>query len=137
MPTHAERTSLVSVTTSALTRFGVAALAGAVGAVVRFEIWQWHDTQKWLLVSTFGINAFGCLVLGAGIGYLSGREAPVLRAALLGAATGFTTFSFYALQGVTYVAAWNSVVYLIATPIVCIAATAVGALITRPPRRVS
>lgn len=137
MPRRSSGTSLASVTTSDFTRFGVAALAGAVGAVVRFEIWQWRDTQKWLLVSTFGINAFGCLVLGAGIGYLSGRRAPVLRAALLGAATGFTTFSFYALQGVTYVAAWNSVVYLITTPIVCIAATGVGVLITRPPRTAS
>jgi CrcB protein len=110
-------------------------VGGAVGAVVRFEIWQWRDSPKWLLVNTFGINAFGCLVLGAALGYLSGTRTPVLRAAAIGLACGFTSFSFYALQGVTYDGAWNSVVYILVTPVVAVTALAAGALITRPHTR--
>lgn len=120
------------MTSPRLAEYILVAVGGAVGAVVRFEIWQWRDSPKWLLVDTFGINAFGCLVLGAALGYLSGTRFPLLRAGAIGLACGFTTFSFFALQGVTYDGAWNSVVYIILTPVVAVAALAAGALITRP-----
>nr|WP_300501330.1 hypothetical protein [uncultured Rhodococcus sp.] len=74
-------------------------------------------------------------VLGAALGYLSGTRTPVLRAAAIGLACGFTSFSFYALQGVTYDGAWNSVVYILVTPVVAVTALAAGALITRPHTR--
>lgn len=108
------------------------AFGGAVGAVVRYEIWHWRDSPKWLLINTFGINVVGCVLLGAALGYLSGREATVARAAVIGLASGFTTFSFYALQGVTFDGAWKSVVYIVVTPVVAVVALAVGALVTRP-----
>lgn len=108
------------------------ALGGAIGAVVRYEIWHWRDSPKWLLINTFGINVVGCLLLGAALGYLSGRPAPVLRAGVSGLACGFTTFSFYALQGITHDGAWSSVVYIVVTPVVAVAALAAGALVTRP-----
>lgn len=108
------------------------AVGGAVGAIVRYDIWQWLDSPKWLLVNTFGINVVGCLLLGATLGYLSGRPAPLLRATTMGVGCGFTSFSFFALRGVTYDGAWNSVVYIVVTPVVAVAALAVGALVTRP-----
>lgn len=113
------------------------AVGGAVGAVVRYEIWHWRDSPKWLLVNTFGINVFGCLLLGSALGYLSGSRAPIPRAGVTGLACGFTTFSFYALQGVTHDGAWNSVVYIVVTPVVAVAALAAGALVTRPVSRIS
>lgn len=64
------------------------AVGGAVGAVVRYEIWHWRDSPKWLLVNTFGINVFGCLLLGGALGYLSGSRAPIPRAGVTGLAWG-------------------------------------------------
>ncbi|MGA9871767.1 MAG: CrcB family protein [Rhodococcus sp. (in: high G+C Gram-positive bacteria)] len=119
-----------------LSESATVALGGAIGAVTRFEIWQWRDTPRWLLINTFGINVVGCLLLGAALGYLSGRPAPLLRAGVMGLACGFTTFGFYALQGVTHAGAWNSVAYIVVTPVVAVAALAVGALTTRPTERV-
>ncbi len=84
------------------------------------------------MLSTFTINVAGCLLLGAALGYLSGRRSPVLRSGVLGLACGFTTFGFYALQGVTYDAAWRSVLYIVGTPLASVVALAIGALITRP-----
>lgn len=115
-----------------LSESAAVAVGGAVGAVVRYEIWQWRDTPKWLLINTFGINVVGCLLLGAALGYLSGRPAAIPRAAVIGLACGFTSFSFYALQGATHDGAWDAVVYIVVTPIVAVAALAVGALVTRP-----
>lgn len=115
---------------------GVAvASGGAIGAVVRYEIWHWRDSPKWLLINTFGINVVGCLLLGAALGYLSGHAAPAVRGAVIGLACGFTTFSFYALQGVTFDGAWKSVVYIVATPVVAVLALAAGALVSRPAER--
>ncbi|WP_230593844.1 MULTISPECIES: fluoride efflux transporter FluC [Nocardiaceae] len=111
------------------------AFGGAVGAVVRYEIWHWRDSPKWLLINTFGINVVGCLLLGATLGYLSGRNAPLARAAATGLACGFTTFSFYALQGITHDGAWKSVLYIVATPVAAVLALAAGALVTRPAPR--
>ncbi len=108
------------------------AVGGAVGACVRYEIWQWRDSPKWLLVNTFGVNVVGCLLLGATLGYLSGRQVPRLRAAALGLSCGFTSFGFYALRGVTFDGAWNSVIYIVVTPVVAVAALAVGTAVTRP-----
>ena len=108
------------------------AVGGGVGAVVRYQIWQWRDTPKWLLINTFGINVFGCLLLGAALGFLSGRPAEIARAAVIGLACGFTTFSFYALQGATHDGAWDAVVYIVVTPVVAVAALAAGVLVTRP-----
>lgn len=88
-------------------------------------------------MSTFGVNVFGCLVVGAALGYLWGRPAPVARAAVFGLACGFTTFSLYAFHAVTHRGAWNSVVYLLATPVVALVAMALGAAITRPRPRPS
>lgn len=119
--------SPITLPTGAAVAFG-----GAVGAVVRYEIWHWRDSPKWLLINTFGINVVGCVLLGAALGYLSGREATIARAAVIGLASGFTTFSFYALQGVTFDGAWKSVVYIVVTPVVAVLALAVGALVTRP-----
>lgn len=111
------------------------AIGGALGAVTRYEIWHWRDSQTWLMIDTFGINVVGCLLLGAALGYMSGRRLPVARAAVIGLACGFTTFSFYALQGVTHDGAWKSVVYIVLTPVVAVCALGIGALITRPMGR--
>lgn len=111
------------------------AVGGAIGAVVRYEIWHWRDSPKWLLINTFGINVLGCLLLGGALGYLSGHRSPIPRAAAFGLACGFTTFSFYALQGVTHDGAWNSVLYILVTPVAAVVALAAGALVTRPVGR--
>ncbi len=108
------------------------AVGGALGAVVRYEIWDRRESARWLLLSTFSVNVVGCLLLGAALGYLSGRAAPILRPLVVGTSCGFTTFSVYALQGVTHDNAWNSVVYIVVTPIAAVAALGIGALITRP-----
>lgn len=115
-----------------LSESAAVAVGGGIGAVVRYEIWHWRDSPKWLLINTFGINVVGCLLLGAALGYLSGRSARVYRAAIMGLACGFTTFSFYALQGVTHDGAWKSVVYIVVTPVVAVTALAAGAWVTRP-----
>ncbi len=132
LPARPTPIRLDQVTSARLPTTGVLAISGAIGAVLRYEIWHWRDTPKWLLINTFGINTVGCLLLGAALGYLSGRQAPVLRAGLMGLACGFTTFSFYALQGITYDGAWRSVAYILATPVVAVVALGCGALVTRP-----
>lgn len=99
---------------------------------MRFGVWQVRDTARWSMLSTFAVNVVGCLLLGAALGYLSGSRLPVVRAAVLGLACGFTTFGFYAVHGVTYDAAWHSVMYIVATPVLSVVALAAGALITRP-----
>jgi CrcB protein len=109
-------------------------VGGAVGAAFRYEVWTWRATPRWQLLSTFGVNVFGCLLVGAALGYLSGRRAPVTRAGLFGLACGLTTFGLYAFQAVTHRGAWNSVIYLVATPVFALIAMAVGAAITRPAR---
>lgn len=113
------------------------AAGGAIGAVTRYEIWLWRDTPKWLLVDTFGVNVVGCLLLGATAGYLSGRDAPIARAATIGAGCGFSSFAFYALLGVTHDGAWNSVIYIVLTPVLAVVAFAAGRAVTRPPEKAS
>ena len=107
-------------------------VGGAVGAALRYEVWTWRATPRWQLMSMFGVNVFGCLVVGAALGYLWGRPAPVARAGLFGLACGFTTFSLYAFQAVTHRGAWNSVIYLLGTPVAALIAMALGAAITTP-----
>ncbi|OZD71017.1 protein CrcB [Rhodococcus sp. 05-340-1] len=107
-------------------------VGGAVGAALRYEVWTWRASPRWLLMSTFGVNVFGCLVVGAALGYLWGRHAPVARAGLFGLACGFTTFGLYAFQAVTHRGAWNSVMYLVGTPVIALIAMALGAAITTP-----
>ncbi|OZD01805.1 protein CrcB [Rhodococcus sp. 06-235-1A] len=112
--------------------YAAVTVGGAVGAAMRYEIWTWRATPRWLLMSTFGVNVFGCFVVGAALGYLWGRPTPVPRAGLFGLACGFTTFSLYAFQAVTHRGAWNSVVYLLGTPVLALIAMALGVAITRP-----
>ena len=77
-------------------------IGGACGAVCRFLISSWLNTQNGFPFGTLCANAIGCLILGFLGTYLSSRINPewklIISTGFLGALTTFSTFSFETIQ---------------------------------------
>lgn len=107
------------------------ATGGAVGAALRYQLWRWWptDNQEFPL-TTFAINTVGCFLFGICHGSVAGNKrdsATVGRAFLAyGLLGGFTTFSFFAVQGVTLISPRLGMVYLLATPAASVGAAWIG-----------
>jgi len=112
----------------------VIALGGALGASARYGVGSAWPTGGGFPWSTFAVNVLGCLLLGAllvGLTELRGGH-PLLRPFLgTGVLGGFTTFSTYAVDGVTRDAAGLAAGYVAATLGAALLATWVGVTLTR------
>ena len=77
-------------------------IGGAFGAVCRFLLSSWLNTQEGFPLGTLCANAVGCFVLGLVGTYLSNRIDPewklIISTGFLGALTTFSTFSFETVQ---------------------------------------
>ncbi|MFG3440989.1 fluoride efflux transporter FluC [Nonomuraea sp. NPDC047897] len=121
-----------------LTTLGVISLGGAAGALARHGLGvafpQPPAAFPW---TTLGVNAAGCLLIGVLMVTITElRDAPGWVRPLLGVGVlgGFTTFSTYVvdtgrllLSGATPAA----LAYLVATPVVALAAVWAGGALTR------
>ncbi|CAG7600048.1 putative camphor resistance protein CrcB [Rhodococcus wratislaviensis IFP 2016] len=109
---------------TAATALAVAA-GGAVGAACRYQIWRWwpDDTMHFPL-TTFAINVVGCFLLGLSIGAIPDGDqdlSAIVRAFLTyGTLSGFTSFGFFAVQGVTLTYPGMGLLYLALTPVVAV-----------------
>ena len=77
-------------------------IGGACGAICRFFISSWLNTQDGFPFGTLCANAIGCFLLGLLGTYLSNRINPewklVISTGFLGALTTFSTFSLETIQ---------------------------------------
>ena len=77
-------------------------IGGACGAVCRFLLSSWLNTQEGFPFGTLCANAIGCFVLGFLGTYLSSKINPewklIISTGFLGALTTFSTFSFETVQ---------------------------------------
>ena len=107
------------------------AVGGAVGAALRYRVWRcWPDDAATFPLTTFTINVVGCFLFGMCIGVIpdTGRDSTtIVRAFLMfGVLAGFTTFSFFAVQGVTLTSPRVGVLCLVLTPAVAAGAAWAG-----------
>lgn len=108
---------------------------GAVsGALSRHYIgWSLQQYEKIFPLSTFLINASGCLIAGIFVGVTVGSAFPKLEELRIFFVVGFlgsyTTFSAYALQTLLMGKEQHyllSLFYWLATPVVCLLAVFIG-----------
>lgn len=94
-------------------------------------------------LTTFAINVVGCFLFGFTIGAIPDGDqdsTAIVRAFLMyGALSGFTTFSFFAVQGATLTSAQIGLMYLAVTPVAAVGAswcgTACGFAVSKGTRR--
>lgn len=115
---------------TAATALAVAA-GGAVGAALRYQLWRWWpDNMAEFPLTTFAINVVGCFVFGVCVGSMPDtkhRGISFIRTfVIFGFLSGFTTFSFYAVQGIALTSPKLGLLYLIATPTFALTAAWAG-----------
>ncbi|MFZ2175292.1 MAG: CrcB family protein [Rhodococcus sp. (in: high G+C Gram-positive bacteria)] len=115
---------------TAATALTVAA-GGAAGAALRYQLWRWWpDGGAGFPFTTFAINVVGCFLFGVCVGVMPndehGRGAVLRHFLTFGVLGGFTTFSFFAVQGVTLTSPKIGALYLVVTPILAISAAMLG-----------
>lgn len=115
--------------------FGVVALGGAIGALLRFVLSMWvqglsrHKDFPW---GIFVVNLLGCLLIGIVAGLLVKHLSisPLWRAGIvIGVLGGFTTFSSFSLDTITLLQSGDYLsagMYVALSVIFGIMATAVG-----------
>lgn len=114
------------------------AVGGALGAEARYGLATAlpHTPGAWPW-STLLANVSGCLLIGVLMVLVTERHAahPLVRPLLgVGVLGGYTTFSTYAVDAVTTVEADRpglALLYVAVTPLLALAATAVGIAVTR------
>lgn len=77
-------------------------IGGALGALLRYCVYNLFDSANYFYVATFIVNMLGCFVIGFA-SYLFGRRANQLSVCVkslltIGLAGGLTTFSTFALD---------------------------------------
>ncbi|TQC44229.1 CrcB family protein [Rhodococcus sp. WS4] len=124
---HTSHTAAIAVAVAA---------GGALGAALRYQLWRWWpDETGSFPLTTFLINVVGCFIFGICVARIPERDrgvATLLRPFLtFGALGGFTTFSFYAVQGVTLTSPRLGALYLVVTPVVAVGAALIGRRVGR------
>jgi CrcB protein len=120
---------------------GAIAVGGALGAEARYGLgvvvvhapggWPW---------STLIVNVSGCLLIGVLMAIITELPRPhrLVRPFLgVGVLGGYTTFSTYSVEILTMLQARHAgaaIAYLVATPLLALAAVAVGTAAARPLR---
>jgi CrcB protein len=106
---------------------------GALGSVLRYLLGRLVQgaTHAGFPVGTLTVNVAGCLLVGALSRYFLNNELhPVLKSALIvGFCGGFTTFSAFSLETIGLLSggvAAKALVYVAATVLLCLVATATG-----------
>lgn len=109
------------------------AAGGAVGSVARYLMGRAVQgyAHVGFPIGTLAVNVVGCALVGVlARHFLNDETQPLLRAALVvGFCGGFTTFSTFSLEALGLITAgsWGkAVVYVMASMLLCLAATAAG-----------
>lgn len=117
---------------------GAISLGGATGALARYGIgYALPASPTGFPWGTFGINVFGCLLIGILMVLIGGRWAgrPLVRPFLgVGVLGGFTTFSTYVVDIQRMAqngAAGTALAYLVATVVAALAAVYLGTALAR------
>lgn len=109
------------------------AIGGAIGAAARWALVTGGPGGVW---ATMVVNVAGSVLMGVLVTWLLDRRASPLVRPFLGTGVlgGFTTFSTYAADGHRLLAGgsgWVGTAYLLGTPVLAVAACALGVLLTR------
>ncbi|MQA14315.1 MAG: fluoride efflux transporter CrcB [Pseudonocardiaceae bacterium] len=117
---------------------GAVAVGGVLGAEVRYGLGvALANPSGGLPWSTLTINASGCLLIGVLMVLIAERPHPhrLVRPFLgVGVLGGYTTFSTYSVEALTMLQtghAGPAIAYVVATPLVALAAVAGGTVATR------
>ena len=115
---------------TALTCLAVAA-GGAAGAALRYQLWRWWpDDAMQFPLTTFAINVVGCFLFGLSVGAIPDEDpdaTAIMRAFIMyGLLSGFTTFSFFAIQSVTLTSPRMGLTYMALTPLLAVGAAWTG-----------
>ncbi|QYB00085.1 CrcB family protein (plasmid) [Rhodococcus sp. USK10] len=107
------------------------AAGGAAGAALRCQLWRWWpDDTAGFPITTFAINVVGCFFFGVCIAptlVAQSRSAAIAHPFFVfGVLGGFTTFSYFVVQGVRVTSPWLGLLYLSFTPIAAILAALAG-----------
>jgi CrcB protein len=117
----------------------LAGLGGGIGSIFRFLVSYFtvkagNDTFP---VATFAVNIAGCLLIGLLAGWAlkpNGPDASMRLLLMTGFCGGFTTFSAFSLENVQMYQAGHYLslaLYVLASVVLGVAATAIGLLITK------
>jgi CrcB protein len=109
-------------------------VGGGLGSVSRYSLGRWvtsFHTQQFPY-GTLAVNVFACLILGLLIGVADHKQLISANARLfwtVGFCGGFSTFSTFSSETVTLIQTGfhlSGVVYIIASLVLCLAATYAG-----------
>jgi CrcB protein len=112
--------------------FAVISIGGVIGSLARYALGQVFPTPNGFPWTTFAINVFGCLLIGALMAYVTERwsDRPLVRPFLgVGVLGGFTTFSTYEVDALRLINAHDAgtaLAYLAGTFIAAIIAVYIG-----------
>lgn len=86
-------------------------IGGALGALLRYSIYNLFDTTNCFYIATFIVNMLGCFIIGFAT-YMFGRKSNKLSICAknfltMGLAGGLTTFSTFALDFYKFVSLGN------------------------------
>lgn len=86
-------------------------IGGAIGALLRYCVYNLFESTSFFYIATFLVNMIGCFVIGFAT-YIFGRKANKLSVCMknfltIGLAGGLTTFSTFALDLYKFVSLGN------------------------------
>ena len=118
------------------------AFGGALGSVLRYlmgGIVQ-RATHAGFPYGTLAVNVLGCLVIGVLVQYFMNTEPPseVRGFLVVGFCGGFTTFSAFSMETIGLLNSGSYLrasVYILASVVLCLSATAAGMTLTRTVSR--
>ncbi|NOS55470.1 MAG: fluoride efflux transporter CrcB [Cyclobacteriaceae bacterium] len=109
-------------------------LGGGIGSVMRFSLGKWISSfhSHHFPYGTLFVNVLACFVLGALVGVADHKQIISSNARLfwtVGFCGGFSTFSTFSSETLTLIQTgfqFSSLVYVLASLLLCLAATYLG-----------
>ena len=109
------------------------AMGGALGSMIRYGISMLGAYLQWSSVgATFASNVLGSLLMGVVLVLCANNS--LFLFATVGLCGGFTTFSTFSAQTLTYIEAGNypwAIGYALFSVVTCVVAVAVGAYLAK------